>query len=114
MKKLFLTFLLVLLPLQFAQAAMCAYCCDEEAPSSLQSSGEQATPADDVEQHDDKGTNGPHHSCGTCHLSCAKFFVSQPGFSQPSTISVSFHQEIIDYKSYIPRSLERPKWTHFA
>lgn len=114
MKKLLLTFLLVLMPLQFAQAAMCAYCCDEETPSSMQGSSEHETEAS-AEQHDDNPDTGePHHSCDVCHLSCAKYFVSQPGFFQPFKITVSFHQETIDYQSYIPRGLDRPNWTPFA
>ena len=114
MRKLFLTFLLVLLPLQFAQAAVCAYCCDEETPASMQGDNSQQTSAD-KEQHDDAQDSGAsQHSCGVCHLSCAKYFVSQPALFQPFKLTVSFHQETIDYQSSIPRGLDRPNWTFAA
>ena len=113
MRKLFLTFLLVLLPLQFAQAAMCAYCCDEKTSSSTQAYPQDMAP--DAEQHADAQDNdASHHSCGVCHLACAKYVISEPGFFQPFKTSVSFHQETIAYQSYIPRGLDRPNWTFAA
>jgi hypothetical protein len=115
MRKLVLTFLLVLLPLQFAQAAMCPYCCDDEAPFSTQqendSKAEESLATDEQGNHQNPG---PSHQCGLCQLAQSKFISWDIPMLTPFKTLPPYLAETLDYQSYIPRSLDRPNWTHFA
>ena len=114
MKRLILTFLLVLLPLQFAQAAVCSYCCIDEMTSSTQHD-DGAQP--DVElEADDQEASVTHdtHPCGFCNMSQAKFINSEAVLSTASTAVQRYLSEPAAYQSYIPRGLDRPNWSNFA
>lgn len=114
MKKLFLTFLLILMPLQFAQAALCPYCCADDMPLSTQQqdgeSGETLV-ADDQPTH---ATFGQAHRCGFCNLAHAKYISSEIALLSPSPAASPYLDDTFVYRSYIPRGLDRPNWTHFA
>jgi hypothetical protein len=112
MKKLFLILLLTLLPLQFAQAAMCAYCCESETSTQPQSTdGHQqglSASVTDIQAGDD--ASDMHHDCGICHFACAKVFVSPPtimSLLEPPSPSTT---ELVAYQSLAPRGIDRPKW----
>lgn len=112
MKKLLLTFLLVMLPLQFAQAAMCPYCCNDEIPFSTQQE-DSDTPAISA---DDGGNSASatSHRCGFCNLSSAKFVTGQSTTVAITDVPVTFQHQAIKYQSFIPRGPERPNWMLFA
>jgi len=113
MKKFFLMFLLVLLPLQYAQAAVCAYCCEDEVPMSSQGThDQQQIVAVDDAPIDSAGED--HHACGSCHLSCCQYLSSQSVVILPFKVSDAFHHLTTGYQSYIPHGLDRPNWTHLA
>jgi hypothetical protein len=115
MRKLVLTFLLVLLPLQFAQAAMCPYCCDDEAPLSTQqdndSQAEESLAADEQGNHQNVGLS---HQCGLCQLAQSKFISWDIPMLIPPKTAPPYLAEALDYQSYIPHGLDRPNWTHAA
>lgn len=114
MKRLLLTFLLVLLPLQFAQAAMCPYCCENQAPfSTQQDDGDEpaAVTADDAAGN---AISGASHRCGFCNLSGTKFVAAASATIKPFKTLVSFQQPPTRYQSYIPLGLDRPNWMLFA
>lgn len=112
MKKLLLILLLTLLPLQFAQAAMCAYCCESETSTQPQSNDghQQKLSASVTNTQVGDGTGDMHHDCGTCHFACAKVFLSQPiimALLEPPSPSTT---ELVAYQSLVPRGIDRPKW----
>lgn len=114
MKKLFLTFLLVLMPLQFAQAALCPYCCADDMPVSTQlpdGDSDVALVADDQPL---PATFGASHRCGFCNLAHAKFIGSEITLAAPAAAATPYLDDTLVYQSYIPRGLDRPNWTHRA
>ena len=113
MQKFILTLLLVMLPLQFAQAALCSYTC-EGMPVAPQKVQDQA-PASLTTSHGqiDLGTLLPHH-CGFCNLANAKFFMGKLPQVTPPKVMALFVPETLIYQSPISPGLERPNWTPFA
>lgn len=114
MKKLFLTFLLVLMPLQFVQAATCPYCCDDDMPMSTQQQEAESEAAIVVDDRPTHATFGPSHRCGFCNLAHAQYISSEITLLTPQPAASPYLDETLAYQSYIPRGLDRPNWTHFA
>jgi hypothetical protein len=111
MRKLVLTFLLVLMPLQFAQAALCPYTCDMEA-STQQSDGPESAVAN---EETDKSTQTAPHRCAFCDLSHAKFIPNEMlSLTAANTAAACFQPDTFIYRSPIPTGLDRPNWSHFA
>ena len=118
LKKLFLSFLLVLLPLQFAQAAMCAYCefdldiaPQHEAASQHEVSSASSIQATVSSQHShDQQGNGLHNGCGVCHLCCAKLLGSNPGFNAISGNAGIPSHFILHPYPLVASGIERPNW----
>ncbi|HYG32311.1 MAG TPA: hypothetical protein VD810_04915 [Methylophilaceae bacterium] len=113
MKKFILMFLLVLLPLQYTQAAVCTYCCNDEAPMSSQNPHDQQLDAA-VDDPSADGDGDDHHACGTCHLSCSQYLSLQSVVIVSFKASGSFLHLATGYQSYIPHGLDRPNWTQLA
>ena len=118
LKKLFLSFLLVLLPLQFVQAAMCAYCeFDLDiAPQHEAVSQHEVSPASSIQatvssqhSHDQQG-NGLHNGCGVCHLCCAKLLGSNAGFNAISGNADIPSLFILHPYPLVASGIERPNW----
>jgi hypothetical protein len=115
MRRLILTFLLVLLPLQFAQAAMCAYYCGDDLPLSTQQ--QDNSPSDMALVADDQPTHplyGSSHRCGFCNLAQAKFIQEATPVLTAASTPQPYLPDPIAYQSYIPHGLDRPNWTPFA
>lgn len=113
MKKLFLILLLTLLPLQFAQAAMCAYCCESETSAQPQANDgpQQEVSASVADIQTGNVNSDMQHNCGACHFACAKVFLSQSAIMpllEPSSPSAT---ELVAYQSLITRDIDRPKWS---
>lgn len=114
MKKLVLTFLLVLMPLQFAQAAMCPYCCSEGLPLSTQPDADGGPDVLGADDQPGQVNLNLSHRCGFCNLAQAKF-IEQPLPVLATTASPPpYLADIPVYQSYIPHGLDRPNWTFFA
>lgn len=114
MRKLILTFLLVLLPLQFAQAAMCPYCCGEGLPMSSQQDGNDGPDTLGTDDQSGQLSLDLSHRCGFCNLAQAKF-IEQPLPTVVATTSPPpYFADTPAYQSYIPHGLDRPNWTPFA
>lgn len=114
MRKLILTFLLVLLPLQFAQAAMCPYCCGEDLPMSTQQNDDGEPDMLGVDDQPGELSLNLSHRCGFCNLAQAKF-IEQPLPAIAATASPPpYFAETPAYQSYIPHGLDRPNWAYFV
>ena len=126
MKKLILTFLLVLLPLQFAQAALCSYYCGELPVSSQQSTGPQSMDSqlpdqlipnqpDSIVATDHQQDNqAATHRCAFCSMSHAKFINHAPPVLAIPNTTAPFQPEAVTYQSHISHTPERPNWMPFA
>ena len=111
MRRIFLIFLLVLLPLQFTWAAGASYCQHEQEKVSKHLGHH-------VHQHDGQADTGgeqsqksqPDNDCCICHLAATSAVpLSAPPIilcdnpHPPDTYAVTFH-------SYIPDGLSKPNW----
>ncbi|RYG99396.1 MAG: cobalt-zinc-cadmium resistance protein [Alphaproteobacteria bacterium] len=110
MKRLFLIFLLVLLPLQFSWAIAGAYCAHEEA----------AAPhfGHHVHKHDETKDDGKHEAknvqvdtdCDYCHhVPTSPIFAADSTLAQPG-LTVHLRYDGPRYASYIPDLIPRPDW----
>ena len=106
MRRLFLIFLLTLLPLQSAWAAACGYCPDNCISESA--AGAQAVQADDCAEP------GPD-DCGACHhggSGIVSVIAAKPVFLPLHSAGVTAGSDLSDS---IERDLpERPNWTCLA
>jgi len=107
LNKILVVFMLVLLPLQFSQAAVCAYCEYE-----MENAPQHSMVADSVHtgSHGEQG-NGAHNGCGVCHLCFAKLRTEQPSLNSPLSLSTTFVSEYFPpHYSFISDNIERPNW----
>ncbi|MFM9912446.1 MAG: hypothetical protein ACKVN9_02815 [Methylophilaceae bacterium] len=110
LSKFYLICLLILLPLQFSQAAMVAYGehdVDVVLHPSVANSGADAD-THSHERHGKHPVSDVHSACGLCHLYCV---TEQSLFITPLPLSKSFPPKSFrpDY-STISDNIERPKW----
>ena len=114
MKRLFLIFLIVLLPLQFSWAIAGAYCAHEEA----------AAPhfGHHVHKHDETKDDGKHKAkkiqvdadCDYCHhVPTSAIFAANSTLAQPG-LTVHLRYDGPRYASYIPDLIPRPDWQVLA
>ncbi len=111
-RRTFIAFLLVLLPLQFAQAAVCSYGHSEINTSSQH--GINATEETSVVAMNPHTHNQPEKSscneCSVCHLCCTKFVRLQSEFTTiPCFVAISSPEVSYRYPLIIS-GIERPNW----
>ena len=107
MKRLLLTFLLLILPFQISWAVVAPYCQHEKAPS-VQHFGHhehEHQPSQDV---DGEGVAEVHSDCGFCHLSMSSMLL-QLAQMVPSPNTAFIESPPVVYRSYISNGPERPK-----
>jgi len=111
-KRFLISFLLILLPLQFAQAAICSYCEFDldVAPQHEVTQAQQVSVADLGQHSHDQQGNGLHNGCGVCHLCCAKLVSSQPDIKVISTNPTVTATYIIHQYPLVLSGIERPNW----
>lgn len=114
MKRYFLIFLLMLLPLQFTWAIAGAYCAHEEA----------AAPhfGHHVHKHEETKDGGKHETkkiqgdtdCDYCHhVSVSVIFPADPALAQPG-LTAHTRYDGPRYLSHIPDLIPRPDWQVLA
>lgn len=110
MKRFFLIFLLVLLPLQLSWAAAASYCQHEETKSTQHFGHHAHKHQSSFDTLDDKSNpTKVHTDCGSCHLSGMSSILAQSmliAFSEDA-IYIEFLPSV--YTSHIPDNPERPK-----
>lgn len=112
LKKLFIIFMLVMLPMHFSQAATCSYC-PYETPVTQENNADQAEGAIYLaaDQHNDSTQgNGIHNACGVCHLCCAKLIPSQTSLYPRLDSVLVLTPESINHYTFIPHVIDRPNW----
>jgi anaerobic selenocysteine-containing dehydrogenase len=108
MRRLFLIFLLVLLPLQASWAAVCAYCpggCIVEA---------QAKPASTEEQGDQAAVLVADDDCTCCQLGGVGITSADPVAAFTSFHALVDSDATMRFASIRPDRPERPKWSRSA
>ena len=111
MKRYFLIFLLMLLPLQFSGAVAGAYCAHEEGQAA-QHFGHH------VHKHDASGKVTKDTSqkakadtdCEYCHHVSASAIFAAAAFQCPPGQSAHMRFEVHRYASHIPDLIPRPDW----
>jgi len=112
-KKLFLIFLLVVLPFQVSWAAAAVYCQHENEVSTSHPGHHEhqhAQDHDDADQANDKAKGKVHADCAPCH-GTAVGLLSASGTLEHfvfSTITIPASPD--SYTSILPLRPERPKW----
>lgn len=115
MKRYFLIFLLMLLPLQFSWAAAGAYCAHEEGLAA-QHFGHH------VHKHDSNSNDAKETpqkaktdiDCEYCHhVSASAIFAAAP-FQHAPQRSAHMRFEVHRYASHIPDLIPRPDWPALA
>ena len=111
MKRIFLIFLLVMLPFQMSWGAVASYCQHEEGKAAQHFGHHDHKHHASASTKQDKSNPGKIDSdCGYCHLSWAKSActaVSPIAFPQDST---PVEVQLSSYLSHIPDGLIRPDW----
>lgn len=128
MRRLIALILLVLVPLHFSWAAMASYCQHETGPSathvghhSCKHEVDAAKGASGTTSLDDKGgrqgsqtdaqnSAQPEADCGMCHLGKAHLTELDFKLKPPMVGAQLFATPIVNYTSFQPAALERPKW----
>lgn len=114
MKRYFLIFLLVLLPLQFSWAIAGAYCAHEEAgaPHFGHHVHEHEEIKDD-DKHEAKKIQADT-DCDYCHhVPTSAIFSAGPALAQPG-LTAHARYDGPRYVSHIPDLISRPDWQAFA
>jgi len=129
MRRLIALILLVLVPLHFSWAAMASYCqhetgplathlghhsCKHEVAGLKDASG--TTSLDDKAGRQGSQTGAQNSAqtdadCGMCHLGKAHLTELDFKLKPPMVGALLFATPIVNYTSFQPAALERPKWT---
>lgn len=114
-RRVLLSLLLALLPLQFSWAAVGEYCGHESGPASHLGHHEHRHCADAGAPSDGKlPDGGAHPDCGVCHAGHAVFAPVVPMQAFPrASAGVAAHRSarLAAHPVFEP---EKPKWNHLA
>lgn len=116
MRRLFVIFLLVLLPLQLSWASVAAYC-QHETNGQAQHFGHhdhQHQASQDQDNADSKLSGGIDNDCSECHAGCVVAILGDIAVTPPHLAAVV----VTDYRtvqSLAPLEIpERPNWAALA
>jgi succinate dehydrogenase/fumarate reductase-like Fe-S protein len=107
MPRLFMIFLIVLMPLQLSWAAMASYCQHETGAAAKAADGKEKAP-------DPAKTGGNDLDCASCHASCPSILHENltPPPILSSSLLIADHWARLTSPSF--QRLERPKWRVLA
>lgn len=109
MKRFLLILLMLLVPLQFAQAAVCSYCCEDEHAVLQQQADSPVISAADTQSGN--ADTVVQHACASCHMACAKLLLGMPSVPVAvAVIAVQHAAPIPLYHSPMVLGPERPDW----
>jgi hypothetical protein len=109
MKRLILIILLVLVPLQFAWAAVGAYCQHEEGSNSFHF-GHHAHTHQAKRDAPDSSTkiNKAHLDCNSCHAPASVLWIAAPSMTVAAPVAERYEPVSFLYSSFIPDGPRRP------
>ena len=107
MKRLLLTFLLLILPFQISWAVVAPYCQHEKAPL-VQHFGHHEHEHQSSQEVDGDGIAEVHSDCEFCHLSMSSMLVQLAQLASSPSIAYIESPPVV-YRSYIANGPERPK-----
>ena len=113
MRRLFILFMLVLLPFQFVWGSAAQYCTHESSPQASAHFGHHSHAhegGDEAAKTSGVGTNlGTFDGdCASCHLGTAAGLLGEVPIVPPLSHALSLSDHVTLYQSYIPLGLERP------
>jgi hypothetical protein len=119
MRRLLLTFLLALLPLQFSWAAVASYCAQDSEPQENRHFGhhqhhEHAAASGDDDRSADKAGATMDVDCGHCHGYCAAMLMQVAAVSMHAEAGRHAVPNDFAAPARIPPPPERPQWPALA
>ena len=113
-RKLFIIFILFLVPLQVSWASVVSYCQHESGVAANHTGHHDVSADHGVDSAATDSAISTHSDCGACHIGC---LVAQVGkthhFAEGAVESPAFTYDL-RFSSPPAHRLERPQWPHLA